>query len=120
MIGSTEHTEDHKEWLSKNGVAYINVDVAVSGPNFGAGASPSLNQLLYDVTSLVEDPRTGGNVYDAWHKFTNFTVEPAAKPFVNDLGSGSDFVGFLNYIGMASISIDFSGDYGVYHSVYDR
>ncbi|CDH55564.1 glutamate [Lichtheimia corymbifera JMRC:FSU:9682] len=119
LIGSTEHTEDHKEWLSKNGVAYINVDVAVSGPNFGAGASPSLNQLLYDVTSLVEDPLTGGNVYDAWHKFTNFTVEPAAKPYVNDLGSGSDFVGFLNYIGMASISIDFSGDYGVYHSVYD-
>lgn len=99
---------------------YINVDTAVSGPHFKAEASPSLNRLLYEVTSAVEDPRTGNTVYEAWAELTNRTRTPSPKPFVGQLGSGSDFVPFLDHLGIASISMAFDGDYGVYHSNYDR
>ncbi|RCH97670.1 hypothetical protein CU097_011587 [Rhizopus azygosporus] len=117
LVGSTEWVEAHKEWLDKQAVVYINVDVAVSGPNFIAGASPSLNRLLYDVTSSVEDPRTGGSVYDAWSALSKATDNE--RPLVEALGSGSDFVPFLDHVGISSVSLSFSGDYGVYHSNYD-
>lgn len=120
LVGSTEWVEDHAEWLSREGTVYINVDTAVSGPHFQVQASPSLKQLLYDITSEVADPRTGNTVYDAWHEFTNRTDAPAPQPFVGQLGSGSDFVPFLDHLGIASLSMAFSGDYGVYHSNYDR
>lgn len=83
-------------------------------------ASPSLNQLIYEVASLVKDPRTGGSVYDAWAELTNRTIAPSPKPYIGQLGSGSDFVPFLDHLGISSISLAFAGDYGVYHSNYDR
>ncbi|KAF7725324.1 hypothetical protein EC973_009663 [Apophysomyces ossiformis] len=119
LVGSTEWGEDHREWLSQTGAVYINVDVAVSGPHFEAGASPSLDRLLYEVTRLVPDPRTGGSVYDAWAEHTNRTSKPSPKPFISNLGSGSDFVVFLDHLGIASMNLGFQGDYGVYHSNYD-
>lgn len=119
MVGSTEWVEDHYEWLLKEAVAYINVDVGISGPHFEAKASPSLNRLLYNVTRSIIDPRTGLTVYDAWSEYTNRTGTPSAEPAVGQLGSGSDFVGFLTYAGIASMDFGFHGDYGVYHSNYD-
>ncbi|KAG0175095.1 hypothetical protein DFQ28_005005 [Apophysomyces sp. BC1034] len=119
LIGSTEWGEDHRDWLSQTGTVYINVDVAVSGPNFEASASPSLNRLLYEVARVVPDPNSGRSVYDAWAELTNRTSEPAAQPEIGPLGSGSDFVVFLDHIGIASMNLVFSGDYGVYHSNYD-
>lgn len=119
LVGSTEWVEDH-DWLKDKAVTYINVDTAVSGPHFVIQASPSLNQLIYEVASLVQDPRTGGSVYDAWAELTNRTLTPSPKPYIGQLGSGSDFVPFLDHLGISSISLSFSGDYGVYHSNYDR
>lgn len=120
LIGSTEWVEDNKAWLSDKAAVYINVDVAVCGPYFEAAASPSLNNLLYDVTTNVQDPRTGKSVYEAWSEFTNRTSRPSPKPAIGQLGSGSDFVPFLDHLGIASIDMSFSGDYGVYHSNFDR
>ncbi len=117
LVGSTEWVEDHKEWLNKEGAVYINVDTAVFGPHFGSQASPSLNRLLYDITSEIPDPRTGGSVYDAWSKDND--VQTNERPPVGKLGSGSDFVPFLDHVGVASINLGFGGDYGVYHSNYD-
>lgn len=119
LIGSTEWVEDNKDWLSKEGAVYINVDAAVSGPNFSAGASPSLNQLLYEVTSMVTDPATGKSVYEAWGAYANATDVPTYRPPVEVLGSGSDFTAFMDHVGIPCIHIAFDGDYGVYHSVYD-
>ncbi|KAI9313399.1 hypothetical protein BX666DRAFT_1864081, partial [Dichotomocladium elegans] len=119
LVGSTEWVEEHKHFLSENCVVYINVDTAVSGPNFQAGATPSLNQLLYDVTSIVNDPQTNGSVYDSWSYTHNHTSGPAARPAISPLGSGSDFVPFLDHLGIASLQISFEGDYGTYHSNYD-
>ncbi len=38
---------------------------------------------------------------------------------VGDLGSGSDYMVFLQHLGVPSTDITSSGDYGVYHSVFD-
>ncbi|KAI8371702.1 uncharacterized protein BYT42DRAFT_520161 [Radiomyces spectabilis] len=119
LIGSTEWAEDHSEWLSKEAAVYINVDVAVSGSHFTASASPSLNRLLYEVTQGIPDPRTGKSLYEAWGEFSNRTQHLSPKPLIGQLGSGSDFVAFLDHLGIASIDMGFSGDYGVYHSNYD-
>lgn len=37
-------------------VAYLNVDVGVSGPQFWASATPSLDQVVEAATKLVLDP----------------------------------------------------------------
>ena len=55
--------------------AYFNMDVAVSGPKFGASAVPSLKQFLRDVTKVVPSPK-GGTVYEAWQK----AAQPDALP----------------------------------------
>ncbi len=44
LIGSTEWTEDHASELA-HAVAYFNMDVGVSGPDFEAEAVPSLKNL---------------------------------------------------------------------------
>ena len=64
LIGSTEYAEQHAKDLS-HAVAYLNMDVGVAGPNFGASSVPSLKQFLRDVTKSVPSPK-GGSVYDQW------------------------------------------------------
>ena len=58
LIGSTEWVEAHAEELT-HAVAYLNTDVGVAGPNFGASAVPSLKQFVRDVTRQVPSPMTG-------------------------------------------------------------
>ena len=66
LMGSTEWAEQHESELV-NAPAYFNVDVAVSGPKFGASAVPSLKQFLRDLTKAVPSPK-GGTVYEEWQK----------------------------------------------------
>src|SRR5439155_12843333 len=66
LIGSTEWVEQHESDLA-NSPAYFNMDVAVSGPKFGASAVPSLKQFLRDVTKAVPSAK-GGTLYEAWQK----------------------------------------------------
>jgi N-acetylated-alpha-linked acidic dipeptidase len=136
LIGSTEWGEDHAKELA-TAVAYFNVDVAVSGPKFGASSVPSLKQFIREITKAVSAPQ-GGTVYEAWKKTSQSTPEnsrsqesltggykpPAAQlrsdvP-VGDLGSGSDYTVFLQHLGVPSTDIGSTGDYGVYHSVFDN
>jgi N-acetylated-alpha-linked acidic dipeptidase len=132
LIGSTEWGEQHEADLA-NAVAYFNVDVAVSGPKFGASGVPSLKQFLRDVSKAVPSPK-GGTVYDAWQKTsaeavnthetsTSTYLPPAAGKHdvpVGDLGSGSDYAVFLQHLGVPSTDIGSTGAYGVYHSVFDN
>jgi N-acetylated-alpha-linked acidic dipeptidase len=134
LIGSTEWGEQHAEEL-KNAAAYFNVDVAVSGPKFGASSVPSLKQFLREVTKAGPSPR-GGSVYDDWRKTseTGDTVNPQETSTsifrapaaqgksdvpVGDLGSGSDYTVFLQHLGVPAADIGSTGAYGVYHSVFD-
>ncbi|MCU1296056.1 MAG: Glutamate carboxypeptidase, partial [Acidobacteriaceae bacterium] len=74
LIGSTEWGEQHEKELA-NAAAYFNVDVAVSGPKFGASSVPSLKQFLRDVSKGVPSPK-GGTVYEAWTEANNAGSEP--------------------------------------------
>jgi N-acetylated-alpha-linked acidic dipeptidase len=133
LMGSTEWGEQHASELA-NSPAYFNVDVAVSGPKFGASAVPCLKQFLRDVTKAVPSVK-GGTVYDAWQKSaqpgegtqqeatTNNYKLPAAQVKsdvpVGDLGSGSDYTVFLQHLGVPATDIGSTGPYGVYHSTFD-
>jgi N-acetylated-alpha-linked acidic dipeptidase len=137
LIGSTEWVEQHEAQLS-NAAAYFNMDVAVSGPKFGASAVPSLKQFLRDVTKVVPSPK-GGTVYEAWQKGAQPDAPSTQSPTeaigdsrrtpaaqlkgdvpVGDLGSGSDYTAFLQHLGIPSTDVSSSGPYGVYHSVFDN
>jgi len=138
LMGSTEWAEQHESELA-HAPAYFNVDVAVSGPKFGAAAVPSLKQFLRDVTKAVSSPK-GGTVYAAWQKgdqpnapITQSPSEsigegrrtPAVAParddaLVGELGSGSDYSAFQQHLGVPSTDISSTGPYGVYHSVFDN
>jgi N-acetylated-alpha-linked acidic dipeptidase len=137
LIGSTEWGEQHAQDLA-NAAAYFNVDVAVSGPKFGASAVPSLKPFIREIAKAVPSPK-GGTVYDAWRKSSESASEqvitpqeaigdirraPAAQGHsdvpVGDLGSGSDYTVFLQHLGVPSTDIGSSGSYGVYHSVFDN
>ena len=136
LIGSTEWGEQHADELAK-AAAYFNMDVAVSGPKFGASADPSLKQFVRDVSKAVPSPK-GGTVYEAWRKAnqtgsvlgpqeeaTGGTYRPPeaqskADVPVGDLGSGSDYTVFLQHLGVPATDIGSTGAYGVYHSVFDN
>jgi N-acetylated-alpha-linked acidic dipeptidase len=130
LIGSTEWVEANRAELQAKAVAYINADVGVSGANFTAGDTPSLDQVIRDVTKEIQDPATGHSVYDAWYsRSSNQRGDATARAIpmaevsgaarVARLGSGSDFSAFFDYAGIPSMDVSFAGDYGVYHSLYD-
>lgn len=54
QIGSTEWVEQNLLNLGSEVVAYLNVDCAVQGPGFFAGATPQLDNLLIEVAKKVE------------------------------------------------------------------
>ena len=66
LIGSTEWAEQFQNELA-HAVAYFNLDVAVSGPDFIASAVPSLKGFIRDVTKLVPSPK-GGMLYNVWRE----------------------------------------------------
>jgi N-acetylated-alpha-linked acidic dipeptidase len=126
LIGSTEWVEQQGKALD-SAVAYFNVDVAVSGPDFSAAAVPSLKQFIREVAQSVPSP-LGGTVYQAWrvsqargdeHRASNAPPQPGEEIPVSDLGSGSDFTPFLQHAGVPSTDISSTGPYGVYHSTFD-
>jgi N-acetylated-alpha-linked acidic dipeptidase len=132
LIGSTEWVEEHRAELQRKAVAYINVDSAVSGPNFGASATPSLRAFIREAARAVNDPRTGRSVYEVWRERYERSQPQRATPGVATpghgerevplgiLGSGSDFTPFYHHSGIPSLDFGFGGEYGVYHSVYDN
>ena len=131
LIGSTEWAEENAAELKGKAVAYVNMDAAVSGANFGAASVPSLWKLIRAAARDVRDPKTGKSVYEAWQERAR---EQQPQPELTDasgtdariaeariaaLGSGSDYTPFLQHLGVPAIDMGFGGDYGVYHSAYD-
>lgn len=132
LIGSTEWVEEHAAELKQKAVAYLNMDSAVSGPNFGASAVPSFWKLIRAATRDVRDPKTGKSVYQSWKERARENLPeaeltdavtgadtPIAEARIGALGSGSDYTPFLQHLGVPSLDMGFGGDYGVYHSAYD-
>jgi N-acetylated-alpha-linked acidic dipeptidase len=122
LTGSTEWGEENRDWLKKNLVAYINVDSSAAGQNFNVSAVPSLSHVILSSLQEVADPATGKTVYERWkegpkEKGTIAIAGGGAE--INPIGSGSDHTVFLNHICAPALDMTFSGDYGVYHSMYD-
>lgn len=120
LVGSTEWLEQHENELNR-AVAYFNSDTGGVGPNFRASAVPSLRPFLRDIARSVPSPK-GGTLYDAWKAAGRRAPTPDAhdEPRVGDLGSGSDFTAFLDHSGVPATDVRSSGNYGVYHSVFDN
>ncbi|MDR3726912.1 MAG: M28 family metallopeptidase [Terracidiphilus sp.] len=125
LIGSTEWVEQHGQVL-ENAVAYFNMDVGVSGPEFNASAVPSLSQFLRELTRSVPSP-LGASVYRQWviSQATRGERKEDSTPdedetHLGDLGSGSDFTAFFEHAGVPATNIGSEGPYGVYHSVFDN
>lgn len=84
--------ESHLPWLTSTTVAYINLDVAVSGPRTMFAGSGELQPFVIEQMKKVlfpEDPRWGSEIktiYDMWYNVTEGEVSP--------LGSGSDYASF--------------------------
>ena len=113
-------------------MAYLNIDVAVSGPNFGASSVPSMWKLIRAATRDVKDPKSGKTIYQQWQDRAREQLPEAeltdaetgsdtqiAEARIGALGSGSDYTPFLQHLGIPSSDMGFGGDYGVYHSAYD-
>src|SRR4029434_4947204 len=95
LASSTEWGEEHEPELREHAVAYLNVDAAVSGPDFFARAVPSLAGVV---------------------------AESACVPLAavdTRIGAGSDYTVFLNFVGIPIVDMRFQGPYGVYHSAFD-
>jgi N-acetylated-alpha-linked acidic dipeptidase len=140
LVGSTEYGEDFGEWISSHVVAYLNVDIAVSGSRWTAGASPSLAHLIRRTAQDVPHPtKPGTTLWDARDDDGPFagvgdeefmaSYEASLKKIqasdtgIPPLGSGSDFTIFLQHLGVASMDQGFgytpSDAAFHYHSVYD-
>ncbi|KAH9674176.1 putative glutamate carboxypeptidase AMP1 [Citrus sinensis] len=90
-IGSTEWVEENLVNLGAKAVAYLNVDCAVQGPGFFAGATPQLDDILIEVTKMIQ--RLGG--------------------------VDSDFASFVQHAGVPSVDMYYGKDFPVYHTALD-
>ncbi|KAK5654291.1 hypothetical protein OQA88_7468 [Cercophora sp. LCS_1] len=117
LVGSTEWVEEHVNWLTDTAVAYLNIDVAVSGPRPSLSATPELHGIGTELMKKVIHPNFGGfnqTLYEAW--------QDAAGGVVEVLGSGSDFTAFL-HSGISALDVGSGGGptdpIWHYHSNYD-
>jgi N-acetylated-alpha-linked acidic dipeptidase len=132
LTGSTEWGEQFADELKKKLVAYLNVDESVAGAattagseglSFSPAAVASLAPMLVGASKDVRAP-SGKSLFEAWRATSMRDSQAAAPPLDSALvetriGSGSDHTVFLNHLGRPVINLGFTGDYGVYHSMYD-
>jgi N-acetylated-alpha-linked acidic dipeptidase len=129
LIGSTEWVETHADELRTHAVAYINSDSNSRGYLDVAG-SHSLQSFMNEVAHDIVDPEKNISVWQ--RKQLKRIAETSsgeerermrsrsAWP-IEALGSGSDYTAFLDFAGVASLSLAYTGesDGGIYHSIYD-
>ncbi|WP_291783122.1 M28 family peptidase [Cecembia sp.] len=111
VIGSTEWVEQLRDELNAKAVAYINLDAAVGGRNFGASASPTLKKIIMDAAKEVMYPDSAKTVYEIW-------AGQRSEPNIGNLGGGSDHIAFYMHAGIPSISGGAGGP-SLYHTNYD-
>ena len=128
LLGSTEWAEDHQDELKKKAVAYINSDGNSRG-FISAGGSHTLEPFFNEIADAVIDPQTGVSIKERRYANTMVNADKATRTRLmgnkniklSALGAGSDWSGFLQFLGIASLNLAFGGEGsgGEYHSVYD-
>jgi N-acetylated-alpha-linked acidic dipeptidase len=120
LTGSTEWGEQFAKSLGAGCVAYLNVDSSTAGPEFLAAAVASLSSTVETVARDVIDPNSRRSLLEAWRRRVGSPQGGEAHLVDNELGSGSDYTVFLNFLGIPVVDMVFDGPYGVYHSQYDN
>ena len=127
LLGSTEWAEKHQDELKQKAIAYFNSDSTAKGWIHVSG-SHTLEDFVAEVAGSVEQPGTNTNLVDAsLHRPPSEDQDEEAPPkrsttfTIGALGAGSDYVAFLDYLGVASMNEGFGGQTksGIYHSIYD-
>ena len=98
FMGSTEYIEDNLESVRENGVAYLNVDAGVFGPDFHASASPLWQKALMHVLGRVADPVSNKTIKRHWQQ-SNSKLQP--------LDSYGDYLPFQALAGISSLDFGF-------------
>ncbi len=129
LLGSTEWVETHADELAAHAAVYINTDSNGRGILEMQG-SHSLEQFINGVARDIEDPETKMSV---WQRAQLVKIAEAKSADekkelrqrtdlrIDALGSGTDFTGFIDHLGIASLNLGFGGEDpgGIYHSIYD-
>jgi N-acetylated-alpha-linked acidic dipeptidase len=129
LLGSTEWVEAHAEELRQHAAVYINTDGNDRGL-FQMAGSHSLEQFINGVARSIDDPETKMTVWQR-EKLSQIAQAKSADDRkelrqredlrIDALGSGTDFTGFLDHLGIASLNLGYGGEdeQGIYHSIYD-
>jgi N-acetylated-alpha-linked acidic dipeptidase len=114
LLGSTEWVEKHQEELERKAAVYINSDSNGRGA-LSASGSPTLVAFMREV---LRDLSLLGALQ---HAQPRQDADDHGGFDLGALGSGSDYVAFLDHAGVASLNLGFGGaeSVGVYHSIYD-
>ncbi|KZP07972.1 Zn-dependent exopeptidase [Athelia psychrophila] len=125
LVGSTEWAEDFGAWIGGRVVAYLNLDMSVSGSQWTAWGSPSLAHLIRRTAMEIPHPIDAGKtLWDAradqgpflgLDSNVSLSADMQAQPAdeieegtgVLPLGSGSDYTAFLQHLGVASVDQGF-------------
>ena len=129
LLGSTEWVEAHADELRQHAAVYINSDGNDRG-TLNMGGSHSLEKFINGVARDIEDPETKMTV---WQRLQLSKIAEAKSADdkkevrgrsdlpIAALGSGTDFTGFLDHLGIATLDLGYGGEdeQGIYHSIYD-
>ncbi len=126
LLGSTEWAEKHQDELRQKAVAYLNSDSTGKGWIHISG-SHTLEDFATEVANSIQQPGVNTNLVNAAlaHRREEEKEHPEAQPqngfTIGALGAGSDYVAFIDYLGIASMDEGFggAGKSGIYHSIYD-
>jgi N-acetylated-alpha-linked acidic dipeptidase len=120
LVGSTEWVEKHQEELERKAVVYINSDSNGRG-GLSASGSHSLETFMKEVMRDNIDPVTMKSLLDTPPRRRAGQPTGDGEFHLGALGSGSDYVAFVDHAGIASLNLGFGGEDsgGVYHSIYD-
>jgi N-acetylated-alpha-linked acidic dipeptidase len=127
LLGSTEWAEKHQDELKQKAVAYLNSDDTAKGWLHVSG-SHTLEDFMAGVAGSIAQPGANTNLADAALNRPPSDDSEEPPPASNNstfkisaLGAGSDYVVFLDYLGIASTNAGFGGQTksGIYHSAYD-
>ncbi|XP_062874192.1 aminopeptidase NAALADL1 [Trichomycterus rosablanca] len=131
LIGSVEYAEEYITKLSQRTVAYINVDISVfANATLQASATPIAQNVIFTASKEVKIPGSDSvSVYKNWMQYSNRTSPTYGTiPNMRYLtGAGSDYAGFIHYLGITSMDISYTYDksktrariYPAYHTAYD-
>ena len=125
-----EWVEQHEKLLSERAVIYLNIDAAVEG-NFvmNMHSTPLVKDTLRKFSKTVKDPSAHDDkesIYDiAAERNPSKPKTDPHIPAVGNLGAGSDYAAFYQYVGVPAAGFCYTGynntpvSYPVYHTQYD-